>query len=81
MNNRMAKEPEEELPPVKPASPPLSLKETLSILMAGHIGVRKAEQRAEDFRRASGLRIFIAAALYFAVIVVGLIVFVRYVTG
>jgi hypothetical protein len=77
----MAKEPEKNLPPVEPASPPLSLKETLSILMAGHIGVRKAEQRAEDFRRASGLRIFIAATLYFAVIVVGLIVFVRHVTG
>ena len=77
----MAKQPEQELPPAEPASPPLSLKETLSILLAGHIGVRKAEQRAEDFRRASGLRVFIAAALYFAVIVVGLIVFVRYVTG
>ena len=77
----MAKQPEQELPPAEPASPPLSLKETLSILLAGHIGVRKAEQRAEDFRRASGLRVFIAAALYFAVIVVGLIVFVRHVTG
>ena len=77
----MAKEPEKNLPLAEPVAPPLSLKETLSILMAGHIGVRKAEQRAEDFRRASGLRIFIAAALYFAVIVVGLIVFVRYVTG
>ena len=77
----MAKQPEQELPPAEPASPPLSLKETLSILLAGHIGVRKAEQRAEDFRRARGLRVFIAAALYFAVIVVGLIVFVRYVTG
>ena len=77
----MKKEPEKELPLTEPASPPLSLKETLSILVAGHIGVRKAEQRAEDFRRASGLRIFIAAALYFAVIVVSLIVFVRYVTG
>ena len=77
----MAKEPEKDLPLAESASPPLSLKETLSILVAGHIGVRKAEQRAEDFRRASGLRIFIAAALYFAVIVVGLIVFVRYVTG
>jgi hypothetical protein len=65
----------------KPAPVHLSLKETLSILVAGHIGVRKAEQRAEDFRRASGLRIFIAAALYFAIIVVGLIIFVRYITS
>ena len=60
---------------------PLSFKETFSILVAGHLGVRKAKQRAEDFRRASGIRIFIAAVLYFVVIVVGLIFFVRYVTS
>jgi hypothetical protein len=77
----MPKEPEKKPIESEPAPVQLSLKETLSILVAGHIGVRKAEQRAEDFRRASGLRIFIAAALYFAVIVVGLIVFVRYVTS
>jgi hypothetical protein len=69
-------------PPESEAMPtPLSLKETFSILVAGHIGVRKAEQRAEDFRRASGVRIFIAAALYFVAIVAGLILFVRYVTS
>ena len=68
--------------PPEPEPPaPLSFRETFSILVAGHIGVRKAEQRAEDFRRASGLRIFIAAALYFIVIVVSLIFFVRYVTS
>jgi Protein of unknown function (DUF2970) len=75
-----------EKPETKPsdselASAPLSLRETLSIIVAGHIGVRKAAQRAEDFERASGLRIFISAALYFAVVVAGLIVFVRYVTS
>ena len=75
----MAKQPETKTPESEPA--PLSLRETFSILVAGHIGVRKAEQRAEDFRRANGLRIFIAAALYFAVIVAGLIIFVRYITS
>ena len=70
---------QEAKPPESPA--PLSFKETFAILVAGHLGVRKAKQRAEDFRRASGIRIFIAAALYFAVIVVGLIFFVRYVTS
>ena len=75
----MAKQPETKPPESEPA--PLSLRETFSILVAGHIGVRKAERRAEDFRRANGLRIFIAAALYFAVIVAGLIVFVRYITS
>ena len=77
----MSKEPEIKPPKSDPIPAPLSFKETFSILVAGHIGVRKAEQRAEDFRRASGLRIFIAAALYFVVIVAGLIMFVRYVTS
>lgn len=77
----MTKNPETKPPESEPAPAPLSLKETFSILVAGHIGVRKAEQRAEDFRRASGLRIFIAAALYFVVIVAGLIIFVKYVTS
>ena len=77
----MTKKPETKLSEPELAPAPLSLKETFSILVAGHIGVRKAEQRAEDFRRASGLRIFVAAALYFAVIVAGLIIFVRYVTS
>ena len=77
----MANDPIKELPKTEIDRAPLSLKETLSIVVAGHVGVRKAEQRAEDFRRASGVRIFIAAALYFSIIVVGLIVFVRYLSA
>ncbi len=76
----MTNEPEAKPPESEPTAP-LSFKETFAILVAGHIGVRKAKQRAEDFRRASGMRIFIAAALYFVVIVAGLILFVRYVTS
>jgi hypothetical protein len=60
---------------------PLTLRETLSIIIAGHLGVRKREQRVEDFHRASGLRIFIAAAIYFAVIVFGIVLLVRYITA
>ena len=77
----MANDPIKEPPKTEIDRAPLSLKETLSIVVAGHVGVRKAEQRAEDFRRASGVRIFIAAALYFSIIVVGLIVFVRYLSA
>ncbi len=65
----------------EPSLAPLSAKETLSILFAGHIGVRKAEQRVEDFRRASGPKIFIAAMLYFSLIVVGLIILVRIISS
>ena len=77
MANDTVKEPPET--GIDPA--PLSFKETLSIVVAGHMGVRKAEQRAEDFRRASGVRIFLAAALYFSIVVIGLIIFVRHVSS
>ena len=63
------------------ASKPLSFRETLSIILAGHIGVRKREQRVKDFRRANGLHIFIAAASYFLIIVAGVIMLVRYITA
>ncbi len=56
---------------------PLSIRETLSILVAGHIGVRKASQRKEDFGRAKGVNIFFAAVAYFAVIVLVLVLLVR----
>ena len=61
--------------------PPLSIRETLSILIAGHIGVRKASQRAEDFSRAKGANVFFAAVAYFGVIVFCLILLVRYIVG
>ena len=60
---------------------PLSFRETFSIIIAGHLGVRKREQRVNDFHRANGLHIFIAAALYFAVIVFGVVMLVRYITA
>lgn len=59
---------------------PLSLRETLSILVAGHIGVRKATQRKEDFRRAKGVKLFFAALAYFSIVVFGLVLLVRYIS-
>jgi hypothetical protein len=61
--------------------PPLSLKELLVIILSGHLGVRKREQRANDFGRANGLHVFVAAVLYFALVLTGLIILVRYITG
>lgn len=68
------------------ASPPgddsrtarLSLRELLSIAVAGHLGVRKRHQRESDFERADGRQVFAVAALYFAIIVAGLIALARY---
>jgi Protein of unknown function (DUF2970) len=65
----------------KEPKPPLSLKELLVIILSGHLGVRKREQRVNDFGRANGLHVFLAAVLYFALIVTGLIVVVSYITG
>ena len=60
---------------------PLTLRETLSIIISGHLGVRKRAQRVEDFDRANGLHIFIAAAIYLAVIVLGIIFLVRHIAA
>lgn len=60
---------------------PLSLKELLMIVFSGHVGVRKREQREQDFERANGLHVFIAAAFYFALIVLGLVFLVVYIAG
>lgn len=56
---------------------PLTLRETLSIIVAGHLGVRKRAQRVEDFHRANGLHIFIAAVIYFVIVVSGIVLLVR----
>ena len=51
------------------------------ILVSGHLGVRKRKHRVEDFRRANGLHLFIAAVVYFSVIVFGIVMLVRYVAS
>jgi hypothetical protein len=60
--------------------PRLSFKELLLIILSGHLGVRKREQRVNDFGRANGLHVFVAAVLYFVLVVTGLIVLVNYIT-
>ena len=59
---------------------PLTLLETLVIVLSTHLGVRPKAKRQEDFRRANGLYLFIAGVVYFALLVVGLILLVRYLT-
>ena len=48
-------------------------------MVAGHIGVRKATQREEDFSRAKGVNIFFAAVAYFSTIVFFLVMLVRFI--
>ncbi|MEZ5572818.1 MAG: DUF2970 domain-containing protein [Halioglobus sp.] len=61
------------------AKRPLSFRELLTIILSGHLGVRKREQRVNDFGRANGLHVFAAAILYFALVVTGLIILVSYI--
>ena len=56
-----------------------SLLETVVIVLSTHLGVRSADKREEDFRRANGLHLFIAGVFYFAVVVAGLIALVNWI--
>ena len=60
---------------------PMSFRELAIVILSGHLGVRKREQRVNDFDRANGLHVFLAAAFYFALIVTGLIVLVSYIAS
>jgi Protein of unknown function (DUF2970) len=75
MDDRKAQQPSDDVGHKQP----LSLKELLVIILSGHLGVRKREQRVNDFDRANGLQVFLVAVLYFALIVMGLIVLVSYI--
>lgn len=59
---------------------PLSLLETIAIVLSTHLGVRNAKKREEDFRRANGLHLFLAGLFYFAIIIAGLITLVNVIT-
>lgn len=61
--------------------PPLTLRETLLVVLSTHLGVRSRSKRHDDFRRANGAHLFIAGVVYFALVVAGLIVLVRYLTA
>jgi hypothetical protein len=64
-----------------PGEKPLSLMETMLIVVSSHLGVRTKEKLQDDFRRANGLHLFIAGAIYFALIIAGLIALVIYISG
>lgn len=63
-----------------PGEKPLSLLETLVIVLSTHLGVRPRRKREEDFRRANGLHLFIAGVIYFVLVVAGLIALVNHLT-
>ena len=62
-----------------PHEKPLGFWRVFISILSGHLGVRTRAQREEDFRRANGLHIVIAAFIYFAVIVAGLVVLVNWI--
>lgn len=64
----------------EPGEKPLTLIETVVIVLATHLGVRSKEKRQEDFRRANGLHLFIAGVIYFALLMGGLVLLVTSIT-
>ena len=60
---------------------PLGFLRLMVILMASHIGVRSHANREEDFRRANGLHVFVAAIVYFLLVIGILILIVNVMTG
>ena len=60
---------------------PLGFWHTLVIVMSSHLGVRPRDKRHEDFRRANGLHVFIAAVIYFVVLLIFLVLFVNWVSS
>jgi hypothetical protein len=58
---------------------PLTFLETMLIVLSAHLGVRTRAQREQDFRRANGLHLFIAAIVYFALVISGLVLLVGYI--
>lgn len=56
-----------------PGETPLGFRHLLMITLSGHIGVRSQAKRHEDFRRANGLHVFMAAIVYCLLVVTALI--------
>lgn len=63
----------------KPA--PYGFWRTFVIVLCGHLGVRPAHKRVEDFQRANGVHVFAVAVMYFVLVIIGLIVLVNVVAG
>lgn len=64
-----------------PAPEPYGFWKTVVIVLCGHLGVRPSHKREEDFARANGVHVFAVAVLYFALVIVGLIVLVNVIAG
>lgn len=60
-----------------PRAKPLGFLRLMMILISSHIGVRSRANREEDFRRADGLQVFIAAVIYFLLVISMLILLVN----
>jgi hypothetical protein len=60
---------------------PLGFWRLVVITLSGHIGVRPRAKRHEDFRRANGLHVFIAAVVYFFLVIGALIVLVNVISS
>lgn len=58
---------------------PLTLWETMVVIVSTHLGVRSRKKRHEDFRRANGLHLFVAGLLYFFLLIAGLIALIHYI--
>ena len=54
---------------------------TFVIVLCGHLGVRPAHKRVEDFQRANGVHVFAVAVMYFVMVIIGLIVLVNVIAG
>ena len=54
---------------------------TVIIVLSGHLGVRPSHKREEDFARANGVHVIAVAVLYFALVIVGLIMLVNIIAG
>ena len=59
---------------------PLGFWRTLLVVVSSHLGVRPREKRQEDFRRANGLHVFIAAVIYFVILLILLVMLVNYIS-
>ncbi|MFA7555497.1 MAG: DUF2970 domain-containing protein [Spongiibacteraceae bacterium] len=59
---------------------PLNIWQVLIVVLSSHLGVRPKDKRQEDFRRANGLHVFIAAAIYFLMVLALLVWLVNYIS-
>ena len=60
---------------------PIGFWRIVLITLSGHIGVRSRANRHDDFRRANGLHVFIAAIVYFSLIIGALIALTHFIAG